>query len=750
MLLAPILDGEHYRGAAFGIVNFAVLQHLLDEIVGARGMTVTLVDQKGRVVISTRKSLKPLDTYSLPSNGSVTLLADGVGHWIPDDRAEISNAKRWFASFFVKELPLTIGNGWRVVVESSFSRQLEEIGRQTSWSLGIIAFLILAIISLSRLVAGRVSLVLQKLEEVTRQLPVRISSGEQISWPRPVTQEFQGLTDNFRVMSDVIQRHVLELECLNESLEQRVADRTQELQQAIYKQKEFQVELEMQNEELRRTQLALDSSRARYFELYDLAPVGYLTLDEQGLIQEANLTITVMLGVERGSLVRQPLAGYILPEDQDICYLHRKQLLSTGTPQSCELRMLKICGDRFWAKLEAVSMRDRESGELVFRVVVSDITARKETEISLRASDERLRLALVASRMGAWEWDLQTNTVIWSPECYEIVGLRDFDGTFESFSALLHPEDAVHVMETVEKAIEQKNLYSDEFRIIRPDGELCWLSNLGQVAYDNKGVPVLLIGTVQDVTERKRLHGELNRALAAAKNSNDTMSRLLCTVAHEFRTPLGLLTASTDILDRYWDRMAPDKRFEQNEQIRSAARQLAVLVNSVISFNQPETGKFGNSPRLLDIAVFCRTIAADVEVVWSAGHEWHVAIDEDCGAAVLDEFLLRRILENLLTNAFRYTPSDGVVSLRIKRELSRLCLEITDTGIGIPEEDQNLIFEAFYRSRNVEGRRGLGLGLSIVQEALVQMDGTITVSSRTGHGTVMRVEIPVGDPAGNE
>ncbi|WP_255516556.1 sensor histidine kinase KdpD [Geobacter sp. FeAm09] len=106
----------------------------------------------------------------------------------------------------------------------------------------------------------------------------------------------------------------------------------------------------------------------------------------------------------------------------------------------------------------------------------------------------------------------------------------------------------------------------------------------------------------------------------------------------------------------------------------------------------------------------------------------------------------RQILENLLNNAFRYTPSEGTVSLHVWREDGRVLVKVSDTGIGIREEDQELIFEAFYRSSNVEDRRGLGLGLSIVQEALSLTGGTITVASRVGEGTVMRVELPGADP----
>jgi PAS domain S-box-containing protein len=111
-----------------------------------------------------------------------------------------------------------------------------------------------------------------------------------------------------------------------------------------------QIELEMQNEELRRAQAELDVTQARYFDLYDLAPVGYCTLNEKGVIQEANLTAALLLGVARKALVGKPIFRFIVKADQDIYYLHRKQLFETGQPQACELRMKKTDGTSFWAQ----------------------------------------------------------------------------------------------------------------------------------------------------------------------------------------------------------------------------------------------------------------------------------------------------------------------------------------------------------------------------------------------------------------
>ena len=106
-----------------------------------------------------------------------------------------------------------------------------------------------------------------------------------------------------------------------------------EARELLHELRVHQIELEMQNEELRRAQMALDASRARYFDLYDLAPVGYLTISESGLILEANLLACSIAGVSRGALVKQPISKLIVEEDQDIYYLHRKKLFATGEPQ---------------------------------------------------------------------------------------------------------------------------------------------------------------------------------------------------------------------------------------------------------------------------------------------------------------------------------------------------------------------------------------------------------------------------------
>lgn len=162
----------------------------------------------------------------------------------------------------------------------------------------------------------------------------------------------------------------------------------EEMRQALHELRVHQIELEMQNEELRRAQMDLDAARARYFDLYDLAPVGYCTVSEQGLILEANLTLTTMLGLTRKELVGKPWTRFLHQKDQDLYYQQRNKLVGTAVPIEYELRLLHKDGTEFWAHLTTTIAQDVD-GPPSCRIVVHDITERKQGE-QFRESVERI------------------------------------------------------------------------------------------------------------------------------------------------------------------------------------------------------------------------------------------------------------------------------------------------------------------------------------------------------------------------
>jgi two-component system, cell cycle sensor histidine kinase and response regulator CckA len=385
-------------------------------------------------------------------------------------------------------------------------------------------------------------------------------------------------------------------------------------------------------------------------------------------------------------------------------------------------------------------------GQPAVMSICRDLRERKRAEDDLREANQFSEQVINSAQEGVIVYDTDLRYRVWNPFMERITGMAADEvlgrHPSEVFPFLLE----LGLIERLEKVLTGDTPTSIDFPYFVPKtGMAGWTSELCVPLRNAHGEITGVIATVREITWRKRMEDDLRQTLEIARTANVTMGRLLRTVAHEFRTPLGLILFNIDILDGYWDRLSSQKRREQNEHIRSAARQLTNLLNSVISFNQSETDRPENLPTVLEIGESCRVIASGVETVWGAGQQFNVSIDEECGTALLDEILLRRVLENLLTNAFRYTPADGTVWLYVRSKKNRLLIEITDTGIGIPADDQKQIFEAFFRCRNVEERRGLGLGLSIVHESLLKMGGTITLTSSIGAGTTMAVEIPVAD-----
>jgi PAS domain S-box-containing protein len=179
-----------------------------------------------------------------------------------------------------------------------------------------------------------------------------------------------------------------------------------------------QIELRMQNDELSRAQAELEATRERYFDLYNLAPVGYFIVSHEGRILETNLAGVNLLGVPRAALVKQPITRFIFKEDQDVYYLHRRELLATGRAHTCELRMAKADGTAFWVRLTATTQQPSDtSGQgqdgPTSRVVLADISEQKQTEqdktrqgapagrakASKNASKTRQRIGSVKSKL---------------------------------------------------------------------------------------------------------------------------------------------------------------------------------------------------------------------------------------------------------------------------------------------------------------------------------------------------------------
>ena len=277
------------------------------------------------------------------------------------------------------------------------------------------------------------------------------------------------------------------------------------IRQTLRELRASQIELELQNEKLRNAQAELNASRARYFDFYNFAPVGYVTVSELGLILEANLTLGLMLGVVHSTLPGQPITRYFLRTDQDIYHDLGKKLVATGESQSCELRMLKHDGAYFWVKLKATVAQDE--GAPVWRFMVSDISARKKKEAELQQSTERFELAVAGSTDGLWDWDFTTNTVYYSPRFKQLLGFAPddprFPNVYASLRKRLHPDDYKSTEDAIRRAVTDGVPYRAVFRLRTEAGNWRWFEARGATLRNEEDVATRFSGSISDITERK-------------------------------------------------------------------------------------------------------------------------------------------------------------------------------------------------------------------------------------------------------
>jgi PAS domain S-box-containing protein len=526
----------------------------------------------------------------------------------------------------------------------------------------------------------------------------------------------------------------------------------QEIRQTLHELYVHQIELEMQNEELRRTQVELDNARVRYFDLYDLAPVGYCTLSEKGLIQEANLTAATLLGVARGALIKQPLTRFILPEDQDIYYYRRKQLFETGAPQAYELRMVKKNGAQFWAHLEATAAKD-EGGALVCRVVLSDNPERKRGEERLQKTKDFLDRIInsigdpifVKNRQHQFVLVNNSFCALSNLRCEDFMGKTDYN-FFPAEQVAVFLEKDELVFETGKENVNEETI-TDSLGI---DRTIITKKTLYTDISGNK----FIVGIIRDITERK--HGEerlqksnqdlktaieqSNESAEQARKANAAKSEFLANMSHEIRTPLNGVIGMTGLLRDM------DLNTEQHEYAQIAhisGEMLLTLINDILDISKIEACKLELEKLDFDL----RSMLKDTTDFLAIGAREKgldlVSLVESEVPSLLsgDPGRLRQILVNLGTNAVKFTKKGEImilVSLESEDEQNAtIRFSVRDTGIGIPANRQEILFSPFTQVDGSTTRKygGTGLGLAISRQLAELMGGRIDVESEDGKGS---------------
>jgi two-component system, OmpR family, sensor histidine kinase VicK len=247
----------------------------------------------------------------------------------------------------------------------------------------------------------------------------------------------------------------------------------------------------------------------------------------------------------------------------------------------------------------------------------------------------------------------------------------------------------------------------------------------------------------RDISDRKRVEAEMMRTLERERELRELKSSFISMASHEFRTPLTAIFSSTELLHYYGSTWSEDKKLKYYQRIEGAVKRMTQLLDDVLLYSKVEAGKLEFNPKPLELKNFCGEIIEEIQLSSDEKQKITFVYSGACDTVCMDEKLLHHILNNLLTNAIKYSPQDTAVIFCCSCENEEVIFEIQDKGIGIPTDDQKRLFESFHRAKNVGNIPGTGLGLAIVQKALELHGGRIMFTSEVGVGTTFRVTLPL-------
>lgn len=381
----------------------------------------------------------------------------------------------------------------------------------------------------------------------------------------------------------------------------------------------------------------------------------------------------------------------------------------------------------------------------LYALTLGSLMAGKRIQSDLSMSEARYRLLAD----NATDLVMQSNTaaefVYVSPSVYAMLGYEPAELLGLSALEFVHPDDMVTTQKALARTLEPDlpNVQVT-LRFRHKTGPHVWLEVIGQAIHSSEtGEPQGFIAAGRDITERKAAEDALRRALEKEQELGELKSRFVSMASHEFRTPLATILALTETVIAYRKRLTDEQLDERLIKIQEQIGHLKDIMEDVLQLARLQARRMEFNPVLLDLDSLCRSVLHEFESRTDVTQRLAYNCDGVLHAVVLDKKLMRQIINNLMSNAVKYSPPDSTVIVALSVDENDLVLRVQDEGIGIPEPDLKHLFTPFHRAANVGTISGTGLGLVIVKESVELHGGTIEVESKIGVGTTFTVTIPM-------
>jgi signal transduction histidine kinase len=347
------------------------------------------------------------------------------------------------------------------------------------------------------------------------------------------------------------------------------------------------------------------------------------------------------------------------------------------------------------------------------------LAERKNAEVQLAEAQE-------VAHIGSWSWEVPSNSIVWSDELYRLYDVEPRTKITQTrFLARLHPDDHARTRGVVNRALADRQPFAFEHRVLLDDGRVRWMSVRGRVVVDSQGEPTRLVGTAQDITERRKV--------------DELREGILSTVSHELRTPLTAIVGfATTLRGRTLD---PVVHASLLDHLLEQAQKLHRLLSDLLDLDRLRHGLVQPTFEQTDVSHLVEQVVED-----RRGDDHTITLETQPAHAEIDAAKVERIIDNLLANAIRHTPAGTEVHVRVEPHDAGVLVAVDDRGPGVPVGERQTIFEAFRRGADADTTPGTGVGLSLVAQFTDLHGGRVWVEDAPGGGASFRVFLPRTQP----
>ncbi|MEZ4737251.1 MAG: PAS domain-containing sensor histidine kinase [Caldilineaceae bacterium] len=496
---------------------------------------------------------------------------------------------------------------------------------------------------------------------------------------------------------------------------------------------------------LKQAQQVIRENEKKFRLLVEVAPLAILISDENGKITLVNEQAEQLFGYSRAELVGQSVELLVPQGARALHPQHRAAYLAAPGVRwmagERELFAVRKDGSEFPVAIQ-LSSAENQTGSFIM-----NITERKQAAAALQEQRDFLQLVidsvpdliLVKDRAGYFHLVNERTAQVYHTSPAAMVGQRDADIHDSVAAVALFRQQDLTTMDSgqplfIPETIIQQRCYQATLIPLR--------NSAGQ--HDR----VLMVAS--DVTERKRAEEALQQAFEREKELSELKSRFVSMASHEFRAPLSTISALTETLSAYRHRLSEDQIVQRLDKIHEQVAYLNDIVEDVLQLAriQAQGAKFEPVP--LELNAFCRSIIEEFQSQATVAQRLSYSCDTQLPTLKLDKRLMRQIINNLITNALKYSGPDTQIVVNATCAGEVFVLQVCDEGIGIPKADMKYLFEPFHRAANVGAISGTGLGLAITKEAVEMHGGVISVESQLGIGTTFTVQLPVATKCQSE